>query len=326
MKSKKYVVELDWDRETRETIFVVSQEDIVESILSDSELDTIEEIIFGFWCESHDTSPQKYIDMIIENSEKFKNVKSVFFGDMEYDENELSWIEQGNYSKLWSALPNLEKLTIKGSNNLALGDIEHSNLKHIEIISGGLPVGVIKSVEKAKLPKLEKLELYLGIEDYGFDGELKDVENLVEALKGFESLKYLGIVNSDMQNQIIKLVLDSGIVSKLETLDMSYGNLFDLGAFLIIKDKEKLAGLKELRLDNSAFTQATYDLLKTLDLNISLEDVSIMELNDDFFEEMGITREEFANADLNEFDFYKATEYLLNEYDYYDEMYPLYTE
>ena len=34
---------------------------------------------------------------------------------MEYDECEVSWIEQGDYSKLWEAMPQLKQLGIKGS-------------------------------------------------------------------------------------------------------------------------------------------------------------------------------------------------------------------
>ena len=67
-------------------------------------------------------------------------------------------------------MPQLEKLVIKGSSELNLGTIAHENLKHLEIICGGLPKKVISSVQKASLPALQKLVLYIGAEDYGFDG------------------------------------------------------------------------------------------------------------------------------------------------------------
>ena len=56
----------------------------------------------------------------MEHKEKFQNIKSLFVGDMEMEECEVSWIEQADYSKIWEALPKLEKLTIKGSTGLKL--------------------------------------------------------------------------------------------------------------------------------------------------------------------------------------------------------------
>ena len=73
---------------------------------------------------------------------------------MDYEDCEVSWIIQGDYSALWAAMPQLEKLTIKGSDSLSLGTIEHSNLKEFTIICGGLPTDVLEEVQNAKLPEL----------------------------------------------------------------------------------------------------------------------------------------------------------------------------
>ena len=76
---------------------------------------------------------------------------------------------QGNYSKLWAALPNLRALTVKGSTELELGEIVHEGLEELTVICGGLGNDVIASIQNAKLPNLKKLLLYIGIEDYGWD-------------------------------------------------------------------------------------------------------------------------------------------------------------
>ncbi len=271
MKSKHYTVLTEWDDNFEKEGYISNQEQLIESILNDSELETIEELVFGYWGECYDTNSQSFIDMFLEHSDKFKNVKSLFFGDMDQEDCEISWIEHGDYSKLWSALPNLEKFKLKGANNVVLGDIEHNNLKHLEIVCGGLPVSAIKSITKAKLPKLETLILYLGVEDYGFDGELKDIENLVEGLESFESLKYLGLVNSDMQNHVVKVVIDSSLSERLEIIDFSYGVLVDVGAKYIIENKGKLVNCKEIKLDRSYLSNDMVKKLKALDIPVSLE-------------------------------------------------------
>ena len=99
---------------------------------------------------------------------------------MDYEECEVSWIMQGDYGKLWTAMPQLKELTIKGSMDLRLGDVRHENLESLTIICGGLPVSVIEEIQKAKLPNLKKLVLYIGIDNYGFDGNGETIRTFLE--------------------------------------------------------------------------------------------------------------------------------------------------
>lgn len=50
----------------------------------------------------------------MEHKEQFQHIKSLYIKDVEMEECEVSWILQADYSKLWEALPNLEKLTKLG--------------------------------------------------------------------------------------------------------------------------------------------------------------------------------------------------------------------
>ena len=118
-------------------------ETMIEDILAEKKLSDLDEVIIGCWGESWDNGVQSILDGIVANKEKFAHIKSLFIGDMDYEECEVSWIEQGDYSALWAALPQLESLIIKGSTGLSLGQVEHANLKKLEIICGGLPKTVI---------------------------------------------------------------------------------------------------------------------------------------------------------------------------------------
>ena len=203
-------------------------ETMIEDIMNDPEFSGFEELGIGDWGGAWEESAQPLIDGMIENKEKFSHIKSLFIGDMDFESCEVSWIMQADYSKLWEAMPQLEKIVIKGSADLELGNIEHDNLQHFEIICGGLPKDNIASVKNAKLPSLQTLLLYIGVDDYGFDGDISTIKDLL-ANSDFPKLTYLGLTDSEIQDEITEAVFDSKYISQITTLDLSMGSLTDKG-------------------------------------------------------------------------------------------------
>lgn len=240
MKLKRKRFSYDCDSEK-------NSEDMIEEILASKRLPNIEELVVGCWGECYEESAQAIIDGIVEHKEQFQHIKSLYIGDMEMEECEVSWILQGDYSKLWDALPNLEKLTIKGSSGLVLGSICHEKLKELEIICGGLPKAVIQSIAKAHLPELTSLNLYLGVRDYGFDGGIKDINKLLE--NTFPKLTKLGLVDSDMQDKIAEAVVKSSYMKQLTELSLSKGSLTDRGAAFLLEEVPKYPNLTVLDLE-----------------------------------------------------------------------------
>lgn len=244
---------------------------LLDEILKDEELPQISELIIGCWGETWDTSAQTIIDGMIRTSEQFENIEHLFMGDMTFEECEVSWIIQGDYSHFWSALPNLKALTIKGSSELELGEIEHNNLESLEIICGGLPKTVISSIASAKLPNLKKLNLYLGIDDYGFDADIEDIEELLKN-ETFESLEYLGLGDSAIQDDVIKVVMESKIVKQLKTLDFSNGTASNEGAQMILDNKDKLTNLEYLNLEYHFIDEEYMSELEKLPFEVNLKE------------------------------------------------------
>lgn len=68
-------------------------------------------------------------------------------------------------------------------------------LRSLEIISGGLPTEVVEDILASDFPNLEKLVLYVGVEDYGFEADIEIFRPLFSKTR-FPKLTYLGIVNS----------------------------------------------------------------------------------------------------------------------------------
>lgn len=221
---------------------------LVEDIMKDEEFDSLEEIVIGCWGEAWEDSPQPLIDGIVANAGSFSHIKSLFIGDMDFEDCEVSWIIQGDYSKLWDAMPQLESITIKGSTDLTLGLKSHNKLQSLEIICGGLPKEIIKEVQEAVLPSLKKLLLYIGVEDYGFDGDIQTIRDLL-AESDFSGLTYLGITDSEIQDEITRAVLDSKYISQISTLDLSYGSLTDKGGAMLLEELPNYSGVKKLNLE-----------------------------------------------------------------------------
>lgn len=273
MKSKKYCYEWedfeDGDKDAKT---------MIDEILADPELSELEELVIGCWGESWDNGAQPIVDGIVEYSDKFSQIKSLFIGDMDYEECEVSWIEQADYGKLWAALPNLEKLTLKGSTNLSLGDIQHENLKSLEIICGGLPKEVIAGIGEAKLPALESLKLYIGVEDYGFDGNIEDIANMLMN-SDFPNLKTLGIKDSEIQDDVAKVVTKSKYMSQIEILDLSLGTLTDEGGQVLLDTLPDYENIKEVNLEYHYMSEDMMAKLKALSADV---DVSEKQEDDEY--------------------------------------------
>lgn len=224
-----------------------SVETMLADIMGDEEFSSLEEIIIGCWGEAWDDSCQPLIDGIIEKKNEFSHIKSLYFGDMDSEDCEVSWIIQGDYSKLWEALPNLEKLIIQGSTDLELGEIAHDNLKELQIICGGLGKDLIEKVQRAKLPNLESLVLYIGSDYYGFDGDVSTIKTFLEE-SDFPKLTHLGIEDSEIQDELAECVLGSKYMGQITSLSLANGTLTDKGGECILQKLPDYANIKKLDL------------------------------------------------------------------------------
>lgn len=246
---------------------------MVTEILSDPDFPELKKIIIGCWGWAAEDGCQPVLDGIVENREQFSGIEELFVGDMDFEECEVSWIIQGNYSRLWEAMPGLRELTIKGSTDLTLGNIRHDNLESLTIICGGLPESVIKEIEKAKLPNLKKLLLYIGSDNYGFDGNEDTIKSLLDHMD-FPNLEYLGIADSEIQDQLAEVVLKNKIMGQLHTLDLSCGTLTDKGGALILETVPQYPNLEKLDVHYHFMTKDMVKKLQALPIEVDASDAN----------------------------------------------------
>lgn len=253
---------------------------IIDELLHSEEIKSIPHLVIGGWDEPYEEGgSEEIVASLIKHKDKFNHLESLFIGDMESEACEISWIKQCDYAPLLENYPNLKSLTIKGSDGLSFEKIDHAHLTHFEIISGGLPVSVIEKIATANLPNLESLRLYFGVQEYGFDGNIDTIKSLLRA-DLFPKLTHLGLLNSEIQNEIVSALMESDILSQLKTLDLSMGLLFDKGGETLLANAEKLAHLEKIKIEYHFMTEEMVARLQATALSFDISDAQEREFDE----------------------------------------------
>ncbi len=174
--------------------------DKIEKFANDPNAKDVTGFVIGIW-DFEGGGVDETLEKLLEHKDKFPKLEALFLGDITYEENEISWIEQSDVGPLVNAFPNLETFRVRGGMGLGFNNVKHDKLKHLGIETGGLPTEVIRDVIKADLPALEHLELWLGSEWYGFEATTHDLRPIFEGNK-WPNLKYLGLRDSEIADEI----------------------------------------------------------------------------------------------------------------------------
>ncbi len=216
-----YRIRTDYDKEDGPI------EDLIDTFCAHPKAAEVTELVIGIWDFEGDSSAST-IAKLLENKDKLPNLQYLMFGDITYEENEMSWIEQGDMTPLLNAFPKLQRFQVRGGNGLGFSNLSHKNLTSLIVETGGLSSSAVKQILAADLPNLEHLELWLGVEDYGFDGSVADYKELLDG-KLFPKLKYLGLSNSGIVDDIAVALKGAPILERISVLDLSKGTMTDVG-------------------------------------------------------------------------------------------------
>ena len=247
---------LDWEESEEQGMILA---DKIKSYLDEYGTFDREKLVIGMWETAYDNAPDKLVKYLTENKDKFPNLKEIYWGDISWEECEVSWIQNTDLAPVVNSF-DLETLTVKGGCGLRFENMKSSTLKKLEIISGGTGETVLSDIVKAELPALTHLEIYMGVDNYGFDGSIQDIIPFTKK-ENFPKLKYLGLKNSDIEDEICEAVLAGDILPQLEVLDMSYGTLGEKGVNMLLDNIDKISHLKEL---NIYYNYAPKELLEKL--------------------------------------------------------------
>lgn len=262
-----------------------SMAELLDEYLSHVDTTAVDALILGMWSEPHDQGPGDALDLLVRRAGELPALKALFVGDMTYEDCEISWIIQGNYAPLLQAYPGLEVLQIRGATSLELPPLNHGHLRRLVIESGGLPRDILNNLAASTLPALEHLELWLGTEEYGFDADLADCQRTVQALRS-PRLRYLGLRDSEIADEIAQWLAGEAWVAGLHTLDLSLGTLGDDGARALLGSPH-LAGLQRLDLSHHYISQELQAQLRAALPAVVLDDAQDPDDEDDRYVAVG---------------------------------------
>jgi uncharacterized protein (TIGR02996 family) len=178
-------------------------------------------------------------------------------GENDY-EYEISWTSLGDASGLWKAVPRLRHLVLQvglggtsaDSTKDILGSIDLPLLQHLEVITGGMAKDCLQSFAEAKLPALERLDLWLGSSSYGFEGGIEHVEKILEGTN-LPKLRRLGLMNTEIADEICERLPSAKILPRLEELSLAHGTMSDAGAQALARGAPAFAHLSLIDLSDN---------------------------------------------------------------------------
>ncbi|GLX01183.1 hypothetical protein Misp02_52690 [Microtetraspora sp. NBRC 16547] len=214
-------------------------------------------LVIGSWADAYDISSEEVICLLVENAARFPALRSLFVGAMPSEQCEISWIQQSDVTPLLEAFPSLERLDVRGGTGLGLRPVKHGALKTLRLEAGGLPGLVVRGVGGCDFPALEHLELWLGVEEYGGDAAVTDLEEILSGVR-LPALRHLGLQDSEIEDEIAASVATAPVVARLETLSLSMGVLTDAGAEALLTG-QPLTHLRRLDLHHHFLTD---DMIK----------------------------------------------------------------
>ncbi|MFF9406829.1 STM4015 family protein [Streptomyces anandii] len=194
-------------------------------------------LIVGPWWEDGYSELRPALELILADAERFPALRALFLADVTGEECEISWLQLTDVTPVLETFPLLEELWVRGGDSQGLGEetlalrpVRHEALRVLRFESGGLPGQVVRGLGACELPALERLELWLGVTQYGGDATVVDLAPVLSDAGRFPALRHLGLQDSELQDEIAAAVASAPVVARLESLSLSMGTLTDAGA------------------------------------------------------------------------------------------------
>lgn len=204
--------------------------------------------VAGIACEAYEEpNTDTVLKSLVKHKDALPNLISLFLNDIESEECELSWIVEGNLTPVWKNFPKLREFKIRGYPG-EMGEISMPYLEKFTIECSGMKKANLQQLFKADMPNLTHLDLWIGTDEYGGETNADDWGPLLSG-ELFPKLKYLGLRNCVYADNLAKIIANSPILDRIETLDLSLGTLGDEGGVALYQS-DKIRALKHLDLEH----------------------------------------------------------------------------
>jgi uncharacterized protein (TIGR02996 family) len=241
------------------------------AFLNDPAVHLVEALVVGCcWGAFDGSDSSRVVKALIAARGRLTGLRALFLGDITYRENEISWIRQCDLTRLLEAFPDLEHFRARGGADLVLRPFRHDRLRSLAFEASNLPASVVRAVGASKLPALEHLELWLGTGDYGADTTPADLKGVFQG-KHLPSLRYLGLRNSHIADDVTRALAKAPVLERLRVLDLSLGALTDAGAEALLAIPA-VARLERLDIHHHYVSPAMVERLKALGVPVDASD------------------------------------------------------
>lgn len=234
-------------------------DELWERFLREPELIEVTGLVFGRWqrfgvgAEAPETRDLAF--SLYQARAQLPRLTALFAGDITREEMELSWIHQFEWGYALNAFPELEEVVLRGGWGLSLKGLHHESLESLTVQSAGLSEHTLTGIAKIWAPSLTRFELWTGQRDASYG------EDPVRALLpmfwgdstragklGLPSLRHLGLCNCDSLDALLSECAASPLFKQLESLDLRFGTLGDVGLEALLKRADALGRVKRLAL------------------------------------------------------------------------------
>jgi uncharacterized protein (TIGR02996 family) len=172
-----------------------------------------------------------------------------------YPDRDISAVEVGDLSGLWTRLPQLEELELQGC-HFQLGALDSPRLRSVELCTSTCGDEHLAAI---RAPNLERLIVWCGDGEYGGGVTYAGLADLLRRLP--PTLVELGIMNTVHSDDIAKLLPKLPVARQLRALDLGLGMLGDAGAFELTR--RGFPALQELRVQKCYLSPAALAELKS---------------------------------------------------------------
>ena len=239
----------------------LTMEQLIQKLSARPEAATLARLRIGPWEECYEKSSASIVDALCRHAGSFPQLNSLYFGDIEAEQCEISWINQCDISPLLKAFPHLRVLEVRGGNGLRLSEAQHARLETLRFESGGLPREVVQDVAGGDFPSLAHLEFWLGTSEYGGTVKPDDLNGILNGDR-FPKLHFLGLMNWEQANTLPGALNGCRILGQLKTLDLSMGTMTDEGGEGLLKISQ-LKNLQALNLDDNYISDKMIERIRS---------------------------------------------------------------
>ncbi|WP_026413224.1 hypothetical protein [Actinomadura oligospora] len=192
-------------------------------------------------------------------ADRFPRLRALSLGHEE-DFNLLQ--SSDDFTPVLERFPELQRLDVRGKFDLEFQPVRHEALRTLRVESCNLPGKVIRAIAASDLPALERLDVWLGVEDDRV--EVADERDLGAVLTGerLPSLRSLALENSGVQDEIAEEIATAPVVARLRRLSLARGTFSDRGAEALLTG-QPLTHLEHLDLHHHYLSDAMMDRLRT---------------------------------------------------------------